>query len=402
MTSPAAVEVGSVALFVRGITFKPDDVVPVGTPGVAACMRTKNVQAELDLADVWGIPAPLVKREDQYLIPGDILVSSANSWNLVGKCCWVPDLPWPATFGGFVSVLRASPAKVDPRYLFRWFASDRIQATVRSFGQQTTNISNLNMERCLKLTLPLPGLAEQRRIAEILDKADALRAKRRAALAQLDTLTQSIFLDMFGDPATNPKAWPTTPLGRLMSEVYRYPTYYEITYEDDGVPEVRGELLNDDGTITSERSRLRYISRETSARFPKTVLAEGDLVMTVRGTVGKIGLVPRILAGANMTANLMRLAPDRRLLDPIFAWHCMQTVWFKAQLANACSSTTILTIKAPDLKRIAVPLPPLATQAQFREWISRVEELKTSMCVSLGKLDALFASLQQRAFKGEL
>ena len=205
MTASAVVELGDVAVFVRGITFKPDDVVPVGTPGAAACMRTKNVQAELDLSDVWGIPESFVRRDDQYLVPGDMLVSSANSWNLVGKCCWVPSLPWRSTFGGFISALRPNPVKVDPRYLFRWFASDRTQATVRSFGQQTTNISNLNVERCLKLKLRLPPLPEQRRIVEILDKADALRAKRRAALAQLDTLTQSIFLDMFGDPATNPK-----------------------------------------------------------------------------------------------------------------------------------------------------------------------------------------------------
>ena len=66
------------------------------------------------------------------------------------------------------------------------------------------------IESSVKSKLPLPPLPEQRRIAEILDKADALRAKRRAALAQLDTLTQSIFLDMFGDPATNPKGWPVT------------------------------------------------------------------------------------------------------------------------------------------------------------------------------------------------
>lgn len=80
MTASAVVELGDVAAFVRGITFKPDDVVPVGTPGSAACMRTKNVQAELDLSDVWGIPESFVKRDDQCLNPGDILVSSANSW----------------------------------------------------------------------------------------------------------------------------------------------------------------------------------------------------------------------------------------------------------------------------------------------------------------------------------
>src|SRR5437660_395432 len=144
-------------------------------------MRTKNVQRELDCSDVWGVSERFVKRQDQYLSAGDILVSSANSWNLVGKCCLVPDLPWRATFGGFVSVLRPHPSKVDSQYLYRWFSSDQVQATLRSFGQQTTNISNLNIERCLKLKMPLPGLDNQRRIAAILDKADELRAKRRIA-----------------------------------------------------------------------------------------------------------------------------------------------------------------------------------------------------------------------------
>ena len=148
---------GDVASFFRGITFTPGDVVPVGSPGSVACMRTKNVQSNLDLSDVWGILESFVKRADQYLLTGDLLVSSANSWNLVGKCCRVPQLQWPATFGGFISVLRSDPSQIEARYLYHWFSSPRIQATVRSFGQQTTNISNLNLDRCLRLGLPVPS-----------------------------------------------------------------------------------------------------------------------------------------------------------------------------------------------------------------------------------------------------
>ena len=114
MSEPSASRLGDVASFVRGITFKPEDVVPVGSTGSVACMRTKNVQAELDLSDVWGIPEEFVKRDDQKLELGDLLVSSANSWNLVGKCCWVPQLPWRSTFGGFISVLRGDKARIDP------------------------------------------------------------------------------------------------------------------------------------------------------------------------------------------------------------------------------------------------------------------------------------------------
>ena len=184
MSGLATVKLGDVASFIRGITFKPEDVVPVGTDGSVACLRTKNVQKSLETSDVWAVDQSHVKRSDQFLEHGDILVSSANSWNLVGKCCWVPELYQRTTFGGFISALRADSQLVLPRFLFRWFSSNRIQATVRSFGRQTTNISNLDFGRCLKLELPLPPLSEQRRIAEVLDRAEALRAKRREAIAR--------------------------------------------------------------------------------------------------------------------------------------------------------------------------------------------------------------------------
>ena len=109
------------------------------------------------------------KRDEQYLQESDILVSTANSWELVGKCSWVPRLSYTATAGGFISILRADSSKVCPRYLYYWFSSDPTQHYVRHCGRQTTNISNMSYERCLALKIPLPPLAEQKRIADILD-----------------------------------------------------------------------------------------------------------------------------------------------------------------------------------------------------------------------------------------
>ncbi|MDR3369264.1 restriction endonuclease subunit S [Rhodoferax sp.] len=215
MTAITHAKLGDVAQYLRGINFKPDDVTTVGAPGTVACMRTKNIQESLDCSDVWGVAESFVRRPEQILQEGDMLVSSANSWNLVGKCCWIPDLPWKTTFGGFVSALRANPSRVNPRFLYWWFSSDRTQALLRSFGRKTTSISNLSVEQCLNLAVPLPPLPEQRRIAAILDQADALRAKRREALAQLDSLTQSIFIEMFGDPVSNPNGWVLSDVGTL-------------------------------------------------------------------------------------------------------------------------------------------------------------------------------------------
>ena len=209
----SAVRLVDHATLIRGITFKPVDKCDPGDEGAVVCMRTKNVQATLDASDLIAVPSRLVKNPEKMLSTGDILVSSANSWNLVGKCCQVPKLQYPSTAGGFISILRPKTKKLESSYLYRWFSWGEIQRKLRSFANQTTNISNLDHKKTLELQIPLPPLAEQKRIAGILDAADALRAKRREALAQLDTLIQSTFLDMFGDPVTNPMGWEVVSVG---------------------------------------------------------------------------------------------------------------------------------------------------------------------------------------------
>ena len=208
---------GNHAELIRGITFKPTDKCEVGDADSVVCMRTKNVQVTLDEDDLIAVPRSLVAGDKKMLRRGDVLVSSANSWNLVGKCCSVPELRYPATAGGFISILRPTNGTLDSDYLYRWFSSGDVQATVRSLANQTTNISNLSHKRTMQLEIPLPPLAEQKRIAGILDAADALRAKRREALAQLDSLLQASFVDLFGDPVTNPKGLRKASLGTVFS-----------------------------------------------------------------------------------------------------------------------------------------------------------------------------------------
>src|SRR5690606_23830958 len=107
--------------------------------------------------------------------------------------------------------------EIDGRYLMRWLNLQFLRGRFKGMCRQWVNQATVSRDALLSLNVPLPPISEQRRIAEILDKADALRAKRRDALTRLDTLTQSIFVDMFGDPATNPKGWPITKLGELIS-----------------------------------------------------------------------------------------------------------------------------------------------------------------------------------------
>ena len=395
MSVGATVHLGDVASFVRGITFKPGNVVPVGLDNSVACMRTSNVQSDIDLSDVWGIPESLVKRDDQYLAVGDLLVSSANSWNLVGKCCWVPDLPWRATFGGFISVLRGDSAKIEPRYLYHWFSSPRVQTTVRSFGQQTTNISNLNVERCLRLPLPLPPLPEQRRIAEILDKADALRAKRRAALAQLDTLTQSIFLDMFGDPIANPRSLPTmklAALGSLDRGVSRHRPRNAPELLGGPYPFVQtGDVANCGGYIRAYSASYSEAGLRQSKMWPA-----GTLCITIAANIAKTGILTFDACFPDSVVGFRSGEPST--VEFVRCW----LSFLQASLEDKAPVSAQKNINLEILRDLNVPTPEVSMRMEFARRIETVEFLKRRESKALDELEALFASLQHSVFRSDL
>jgi len=392
------VQLGTVAEFVRGITFKPEDVVPVGQDGVIGCMRTKNVQETLDLSDVWGVPKSLVKRDDQMLREGDLIVSSANSWNLIGKCCPVPRLPWRSTFGGFVSVLRGDEQHVYSRYLYRWFSSPPTQATVRSFGQQTTNISNLNIDRCRSLSLPLPPLARQRRIADILDRADALRAKRRTALALLDTLPQSIFMEMFGDPVPNQVRWPTCLLADVATTITDG-THKTPDYKDAGVEFLSAKDLKD-GRVAWGTGK--FISEEEHRALIQRCNPEiGDVLLAKSGSLGNVAIIDSSHR-FSLFESLCLIKHDRRRINARFLVSLFRAPSMLRSLLSKNKGVAVKHLHLVDVRNLLIPLPPTRLQDEFAHYAAAVEKLKDAHRNSLAELDALFASLQHRAFRGEL
>jgi type I restriction enzyme, S subunit len=166
-----------------------------------------------------------------------------------------------------------------------------------------------------------------------------------------------------------PEGWKLKEINNVCDEIYRYPTYFGIDYVDSGIPEIRGELINSDGTITKDSSRYRFISKETSKKFPKTILKENDMVMTVRGTLGKIGIIPKSLEGANMTANLMRISPTRKLCEPLYLYNFFNSNLFLNKLFEHSTRGGVRTIKASKLKSIKIPIPSLETQIKINKKI---------------------------------
>lgn len=384
------VPLGDVAEFVRGITFKPGDVVAAGTPDSVVCLRTKNVQAEVDLEDLFAVPSKFIKREEQYLCNGDVLISSANSWNLVGKCCWISDLPWPASFGGFVTVLRAKVDAIDPRYLYHWFSSQRTQQLLRSFGQKTTNISNLNLARCRTMVFPMLSIEEQRWIAEVLDAAEALRVKRRQALARFDSLSQAIFDTMFRDSTE----WPTGKLGtHVPTTSGGTPSRSRPEYFEGRIPWVKsGELSS--GVVTTCEEK---ITEEALANSSAKLMPAGTVLLAMYGaTVGEVAVLG-IEAATNQAICCIR--PTESVTGPYLVGLLRSR---KEELIRQAAGGAQPNISQTIIRGLEIPLPPIEIQMEYSQLVASTRELRETALRSAVQLDELFASLQQRAFRGEL
>lgn len=375
MSAPISSKLGEIAEFIRGVTYKPGDVTTSDDLDAIPCMRTKNIQQDLEDDDLVYIPREPIKN-DKLLREGDILVSSANSWNLVGKCSWVPALSYEATFGGFTSVLRANSNTVWPRYLYHWFTTDRIQQLARSFGQQTTNISNLNQGRCLELEIPLPSLDEQRRIATILDKADAMRRKRKRAMELLDSLTQSIFLEMFGDPNINPLNLPKIALGDLVKVKSGNGLVAKDMDENGSFPVYGGNGIN---------------GHHSSYMFEEP--------MIVLGRVGVYcGAVHVTQPHSWVTDNALYVSEIKR---PTSLRYLADVLRF-ADLNQYAGRAAQPLISGSRIYPVEVLFPPLELQRTYERAIASSRSMETLLFDSRERLEALFSSLQSRAFSGQL
>jgi type I restriction enzyme S subunit len=162
-------QLGELASIVRGISFPKADKRSEPLPGHVACLRTTNVQRSVEWDDLWFVPEGHVKREEQFVRTGDILISTANSYELVGKVAPVHGLPHKATLGAFISLIRPNDS-VDPKFLYHQLAWGKTQQRIRETASTTTNISNVSTKKLLALELFVPELDEQRRIVAEIDK----------------------------------------------------------------------------------------------------------------------------------------------------------------------------------------------------------------------------------------
>ncbi len=398
------VAVGDISEQIRGVTYTKSDASAVPRSGYSPILRANNIgEHGLLLGDLIFVPDTNISPK-QRIVPNDIVVAaSSGSLSVVGKTAQAR-MGFEGAFGAFCKVLRPGP-DVDPHYFGHYFKTSSYRRVVSQLASGA-NINNLRNEHLDNLAIPLPPLTEQKRIAGILDAADALRVKRREALAQLDALLQSTFLDMFGDPVTNPMGWETEGFETWLDNI------------DSGwSPKClnRKALIDEWGILKLgavtwcefDESAHKALPPGAAPR-PELEVAPGDLLFSRKNTrdlIAAAAYVHKVRPRLMLSDLIFRLRLRSGVaVTSAFLWRLLiqpKQRRFIQRLASG-SAGSMPNISKAKLKTLQLIKPPLDLQRRFATIVESVEQQKARQQAHLTELSALFASLQYRAFRGDL
>lgn len=256
-----------------------------------------------------------------------------------------------------------------------------------------------------KLTVKVPPISEQRRIASILDKADDLRAKRRETLAHLDRLTQSIFAEMFGP--NHAQYWPVKTVADIVaregSGIRTGPFGSQLLHSEfvgSGIA-----VLGIDNAVANEFrwGERRYITEAKYSELRRYTVKPGDVLITIMGTCGRCAVVPNDIPIAINTKHLCCITLDKKLCVPEFLHsYFLRHRIAREYLERTAKGAIMSGLNMGLIKAMPIPLPPLSLQTKFVTRLKTIDAVKAKQWRSLSEIDGLFASLQHRAFQGEL
>ena len=331
--------------------------------------------------------------------PGDLFVvkSSGSKANILsGKTSLYTGEPENLIASNFL--LRLRPGKeVVGKYLWYFINSGIVKSYIKTIVGATT-YPNLKWSLFKDLPVPFPSLKTQKRIVAILDDAQMLKQKTELLLDDFDELSQSIFLDMFGDPVSNPKAWEIKKLGDICHKITDG-THQGPKFIESGVPFL---LVSNIEKNEINFKAKKFISEEDLKDLTKsTPIEKGDLLYTSVGSYGKPAIV-RDSRKFCFQRHIAHLKPNHEILDVRFLHAMMASPLVKRQADRHAVGVAQKTLNLKAIKSFNVYLPDVYVQKQFSRKIEKIERQKELAINQLNECEDLFNCLLQKAFKGEL
>ncbi|PCJ67361.1 MAG: restriction endonuclease subunit S [Bacteroidetes bacterium] len=304
-----------------------------------------------------------------------------------------------------VALMKTEPLfNLDRDYLFYLLCSLPLQNFVIENSKRTSGQTGVNLKLLNSCIVPLPPLATQKKIAAILDAADEHRTKTAALIDQYTALSQSLFLEMFGDPVKNEKGWEVKELVDLTSKIGSgaTPRGGKESYKEEGISLIRSLNIYDN---RFKYKKLAFIDDVQAKKLSNVEVQEGDVLFNITGaSICRCTIVPNDVLPARVNQHVSILRPKVELLNRHYLNYLLVSGNTKLHLLGIGSSGGAImeAITKETLQNFKTLLPPIILQNQFAERVQAIEVQKKQAEDTLVKAEELFQSLLQRAFKGEL
>ncbi|MBD2121825.1 restriction endonuclease subunit S [Trichocoleus sp. FACHB-262] len=363
-------------------------------------LRVANVQAGwLDLKEVKEIEVPVEEVDKYRLQPGDVVMTEGGDPDKLGRgAVWKGDVGL-CLHQNHIFRVRPKPEMLDPQYLEAFLGSKQAQKYFFKCAKQTTGIASINMTQLRSFPVLLPPLKEQGRIATILDRADAVRRKRQEAIAFTEELLRSAFIEMFGNPLNNSKHWEVINLGKLLTFLTSGSRGWAKFYASEGdlflrIQNVKnGRLLLDD---------IAYVNPPNSAEARRTLVQEGDVLLSITADLGRTAVIPRGLKPSYINQHLALLRVDQRRISPTYLAAFLSSQAGQLQFEKLNREGVKAGLNFDDVKSLRILLPPIQKQQEYEELFACQTNALARYKQSVDSSRNLFSSIHQRVFCGEI
>tara|TARA_R110002126_G_scaffold208042_2_gene354992 strand:- start:9195 stop:10394 length:1200 start_codon:yes stop_codon:yes gene_type:complete len=327
---------------------------------------------------------------------GDVLLTIAGT---IGRTAIVKNINEPLNCNQAVALIRLGKSDIDKDYLCKYLSSNSAQNQYNR-GKVSATISNLSLTQIRKLKIPLPKLEIQKKIAAILDEADKIRTLNKELIIKYDALTQSLFLEMFGNPFAGENI---EPLKENVKIIGGY-AFKSKDFVKDGIPLIKIGTVNK-GYF--EIDNFSFLPKEFLEKYSKWIVRPNDILMSLTGTVGKndygnVEVSDSTFLEYFLNQRVAKLEPNNEKYLKGFLLGLFSNLKTKTMLTKISRGVRQANISNRDIENLQMIVPPLKMQKKYIDSIELIKNQKQQVQVAAQKSEDLFNSLLQKAFKGEL
>ncbi len=401
-------EIGGCLMLIRGISFPKSAKKYDYKNGLIACLRTANVQRDVDWNDLWFVDNSFLKREEQIIEKGDILISVSNSLKLLGKVSLIKSIPYVSTIGAFIVNLRV-PKLLNNKFIFYYLSSHDFREKVRQKASTTTNISNISVGKLGKILIPIAPINEQNRIVEKIEELfsdlDNATEELKKTQEQLKIYRQAVLKAAFEGKLTNHEK-------HINKNIKRFGEYIKIVSGNTpkGINNIKvaGEIpffkISDMNTFGNEiymkKANIMLAGKNINEMKIK-IYPKGTVIFPKRGGAILTNKKRILFQDSSFDLNTMGVIPNDKIISKYLYY------WFlKLNLGTIYDGSSVPQINNKNIVHLKIPIPEIEIQnkiiQEIESRLSVCDKLEETVQQSLKKIEYLRQSILKKAFEGKL